>query len=202
MLQAAGALKVLGAEALPPLLRDGGLGQEGLGVGGEDMAGDLKQAVCVAEDASGIAKGGIPGGIAVEIGLRELDEILGDVGLVGVEVAAHIGGVRRALLVDDSQTERLIGQAVGNVQHLFDAVQEGVAGVGDTQQQDLAVDGAQAVVAAAGGAGGVGLQLTGKVGCGSGEGSGRRPAAGGTARAGCRRSRGWSGHRTPGCRCR
>lgn len=32
--QAAGALKVLGAEALPPFLRDGGLGQEGLGVGG------------------------------------------------------------------------------------------------------------------------------------------------------------------------
>lgn len=53
--QAAGALKVLGAEALPPFLRDGGLGQERLGVGGEDMAGDLKQAIRVAEDASGIA---------------------------------------------------------------------------------------------------------------------------------------------------
>ena len=101
MLQAAGALKVLGAEALPTFLRDGGLGQERLGVGGEDMAGDLKQAIRVAEDAAGIAKGGIPGGIAVEIGLRELDEILGDVGLVGVEVAAHIDGVRRTLLVDD-----------------------------------------------------------------------------------------------------
>ena len=166
MLQAAGALKVLGAEAFPTFLRDGGLGQEGLGVGGEDMAGDLKQAIRVAEDAAGIAKGGIPGGIAVEIGLRELDEILGDVGLVGVEVAAHIGGVRLALLVDDGQLERLIGQAVGNIQHFFDAVQEGVAGVGDTQQQNLAMDGAQAVVAAAGGAGRVGLQLTGKVGFG------------------------------------
>lgn len=53
--QAAGALKVLGAEALPPFLRDGGLGQERLGVGGEDMAGDLKQAIRVAEDASGTA---------------------------------------------------------------------------------------------------------------------------------------------------
>lgn len=53
--QAAGALKVLGVEALPPFLRDGGLGQERLGVGGEDMAGDLKQAIRVAEDASGTA---------------------------------------------------------------------------------------------------------------------------------------------------
>lgn len=53
--QAASALKVLGAEALPPFLRDGGLGQERLGVGSEDMAGDLKQAIRVAEDASGIA---------------------------------------------------------------------------------------------------------------------------------------------------
>lgn len=43
------------AEALPPFLRDGGLGQERLGVGGEDMAGDLKQAIRVAEDASGTA---------------------------------------------------------------------------------------------------------------------------------------------------
>ena len=124
------------------------------------MAGDPEKPLGVAQDTLCIAKFCVPGCAAVQICLLQLDEILRDVWLLCVVVAAHIDGVLHPGFVHHGQLQGLVGQAVRHVQHLLHAMDKGVAGVGDPQQQHFAVGCPQPVVAAAGSAGGVGVQLS------------------------------------------
>ena len=144
---------------LPALRRDDRLGDKGLGVRGKNMAGDPEKPLGVAQNASCIAKFRVPSCAAVQIRLFQLDEILRDVRLLCVIVAAHIDGVLRPGFVHHGHLHGLVGQAVRHVQYLLHAMDKGVAGVGDPQQQHFAVGCPQPVVAAAGSAGGVGVQL-------------------------------------------
>lgn len=112
------------------------------------------------KNASCIAKFRVPSCAAVQIRLFQLDEILRDVRLLCVVVAAHIDGVLRPGFVHHGHLHGLVGQAVRHVQYLLHAMDKGVAGVGDPQQQHFAVGCPQPVVAAAGSAGGVGVQLS------------------------------------------
>ena len=84
-------------------------------------------------------------------------------GLLGVVVAAHINSVCAAIGIHALQLHGLVGQAVRHVQHFFNAVDIGVAGVGNAYQQDFAAHIFQAVIAAAGGAGRVAQFLRGVV---------------------------------------
>ena len=124
------------------------------------MAGDPEKPLGVAQDTLCIAKFCIPGCAAVQICLFQLDEILRDMRLLRVVVAAHIDVVLRPGFVHHGHLHGLVGQAVRHVQYLLHAMDKGVAGVGDPQQQHFAVGCPQPVVAAAGGAGGVGVQLS------------------------------------------
>ena len=63
-------------EPCPPLRWDAGGGDNALRVWGQHMAGDAEQAGGIAQDAAGSAKARVLGGSAVQVGLRQLDEIL------------------------------------------------------------------------------------------------------------------------------
>ena len=95
----------------------------------------------------------------------QLDEILRDVGLLRIVVAAHINGVLCPGSIHHGKLQRLVGKPVGDIQHLLHAVKEGVPGMADAQQQDLSTDRPQTVVAATGGAGGVVFQFPGQICC-------------------------------------
>ncbi len=112
-----------------------------------------KKPVCIAQDARRVAKFCVFRCATVQIRLLQFDEILRDVGLLRIVVAAHINGVLCPGSIHHGELQRLVGKPVGDVQHLLHAVKEGVPGMADAQQQDLSADLPQTVVAATGGAG-------------------------------------------------
>lgn len=118
-----------------------------------------KKLVRVAQDARRVAKFCVFRCATVQIRLLQLDEILRDVGLLRIVVAAHINGVLCPGFIHHSELQGLVGKPVGDVQHLLHTVKEGVPGMADAQQQDLSADRPQTVVAATGGAGGVVFQF-------------------------------------------
>ena len=94
------------------------------------MAGDPEKPLGVAQNAACIAKFRVPGCAAVQIRLFQLDEILRDMRLLRVVVAAHIDSVLRPGFVHHGHLHGLVGQAVRHVQHLLHAMDKSVAGVG------------------------------------------------------------------------
>ena len=78
-----------GAKRLPALRRDDRLCDKGFGIGGKNMAGDPEKPLSIAQNAGCIAEFRVPGCAAVQIRLLQLDEILRDVRLLRVVVAAQ-----------------------------------------------------------------------------------------------------------------
>lgn len=99
-----------------------------------------KKLVRVAQDARRVAKFCVFRRATVQIRLLQLDEILRDVGLLRIVVAAHINGVLCPGFIHHSELQGLVGKPVGDVQHLLHAVKEGVPGMADAQQQDFSAD--------------------------------------------------------------
>ena len=88
--------------------------------------------VCIAQDTRCITKFCVFCCTAVQICLFQLDEILRDVGLLRIVVAAHVNGVLCPGFIHHGKLQRRVRKPVGDVQHFLHTVKEGVPGMGNT----------------------------------------------------------------------